>query len=555
MGQFSVEKPVLPGSVLSGNQHLAHFGELLIAPEAPDGVLLLGPGSGDRARALRARTALQSRIEDATGVLGAQYDFRALSHLDLNALQREWKLATESNFLVRSGRQKKVRVSLNPYCVGPVPEDIGHDLIVLQDLRDLLAEAERLRLSFGGIERLFDTVGADSAPTESIVAWAAQMDATIRTLGARLDNAPLIFDHTVLLLTDYVDFVRPDGDAGRAFVAFRQSFEATLAGGAALSISMNLPAPGNLLSFNPEWNSELTQALDRWTDNLVKAPQWIRWCAAASSARSDGMEPLVAAIESGEVRGPQILPTFEYAYAKWIADEIVNADETLSSFLAEHHEAAIEAFRAADDRVAELSKQIVLARIGGGAPGMTSFCADPEWGTLAREVAKQARHLPLRQLFGKLPTLLTRLTPCVMMSPLSIAQYLPPDAKLFDVVIFDEASQIPVWDAIGAMARGRQVIVVGDPEQLPPINVGQRGDSEEDDGATVQSQQSILDECVACNLPRVRLNWHYRSRHESLITFSNARYYRSELVTFPSPVTKDTALRFIPVKDGVYERG
>ena len=238
MGQFSVEKPVLPGSVLSGNQHLAHFGELLIAPEAPDGVLLLGPGSGDRARALRARTALQSRIEDATRVLGAQYDFRALSHLDLNALQREWKLATESNFLVRSGRQKKVRVSLNPYCVGPVPEDIGHDLIVLQDLRDLLAEAERLRLSFGGIERLFDTVGADSAPTESIVAWAAQMDATIRTLGARLDNAPLIFDHTVLLLTGYVDFVRPDGDAGRAFVAFRQSFEATLAGGAALSISM-----------------------------------------------------------------------------------------------------------------------------------------------------------------------------------------------------------------------------------------------------------------------------------------------------------------------------
>ena len=108
---------------------------------------------------------------------------------------------------------------------------------------------------------------------------------------------------------------------------------------------------------------------------------------------------------------------------------------------------------------------------------MTSFGADPEWGTLAREVAKQARHLPLRQLFGKLPTLLTRLTPCVMMSPLSIAQYLPPDAKLFDVVIFDEASQIPVWDAIGAMARGRQVIVVGDPEQLPPINVGQRGNS------------------------------------------------------------------------------
>ena len=250
MGQFSVEKPVLPGSVLSGNQHLAHFGELLIAPEAPDGVLLLGPGSGDRARALRARTALQSRIEDATRVLGAQYDFRALSHLDLNALQREWKLATKSNFLVRSGRQKKVRVSLNPYCVGPVPEDIGHDLIVLQDLRDLLAEAENNSVFRSAASSASSTRSAQLRADQGIVAWAAQMDATIRTLGARLDNAPLIFDHTVLLLTDYVDFVRPDGDAGRAFVAFRQSFEATLAGGAALSVSINLPAPGNLLSFN-----------------------------------------------------------------------------------------------------------------------------------------------------------------------------------------------------------------------------------------------------------------------------------------------------------------
>ena len=186
---------------------------------------------------------------------------------------------------------------------------------------------------------------------------------------------------------------------------------------------------------------------------------------------------------------------------------------------------------------------------------MTSFGSDPEWGTLAREAAKKARHLPLRQLFGKIPNVVTRLTPCLMMSPLSIAQYLPPDSKLFDVVIFDEASQIPVWDAIGPMARGRQVIVVGDPEQLPPTSVGQRGDADDDDSVVIQSQQSILDECVACNLPRVRLTWHYRSKHESLIAFSNARYYRSELVTFPSPVIRDTALRLIPVKDGVYERG
>ena len=239
-----------------------------------------------------------------------------------------------------------------------------------------------------------------------------------------------------------------------------------------------------------------------------------------------------------------------------MAETIVNDDEVLSGFLAEKHEAAIEAFVAADKKVGELAKQIVKARIGASVPTQTNFGKDPEWGTLAREINKKARHMPLRQLFGRIPNVLTQLTPCVMMSPLSIAQYLPAEAKPFDVVIFDEASQIPVWDAIGAIARGSQVIIVGDPEQLPPTSVGQRGvDDEDDDGSTVQSQQSILDECLASNIPSMRLSWHYRSRHESLIAFSNAKYYRGELMTFPSPVTRDTAVRYVHVEGGIYERG
>jgi Protein of unknown function (DUF4011)/AAA domain len=535
--------------------HLVKFGELLTQPRAANGVLLLGSGNGERARALRTRAALARRIADKTAELGANYDLKAVLRMDLSALQRDWREASASNFMLRSGRLKKVRLSLQPCCSSPVPQDIGRDLIVLQDLVDLIAAAERLRPSFAGIDRLFDTVGADHDATEAAIAWAGQMNAAIAALGERFDNAPQVFDQTVMLLTDYVDFVGPGGDAARALAALRETLDATLDTAAALSASMNLSGPELLLAFTPGGLENLILALGRWADNLVKAPQWIRWRAAAATARLHGIEPLIAAIEAGEVSAPQILPTFEYAYANWVADEIVNSDEILSSFLAEHHASAIDAFCSADDRVAELSKQIVLARIGSAVPGMTSFGADPEWGSLAREVAKKARHLPLRQLFSKIPNVLTRLTPCVMMSPLSIAQYLPPDSKLFDIVIFDEASQIPVWDAIGAMARGHQVVVVGDPEQLPPTNVGQRTETEDEDSATLQSQQSILDECVACNIPRVKLTWHYRSKHESLIAFSNARYYRSELVTFPSPVTKDTALRFVGVKGGVYERG
>ncbi|MFQ3460009.1 AAA domain-containing protein, partial [Bradyrhizobium sp. UFLA01-814] len=323
-----------------------------------------------------------------------------------------------------------------------------------------------------------------------------------------------------------------------------------------LGVCIGLDDPDDIVKIETDWIENLLQRTANWKANVVKAPQWATWRSAVRGARTAGLSPLIDAVESGAVDGAALTNVFDYAYARWVAETIVNEDEILSSFLVQKHEATIEAFVAADRKVAELARDIVKARIGTAIPNQTNFGKDPEWGTLAREISKKARQMPLRQLFGRIPTVLTQLAPCVMMSPLSIAQYLPAEAKPFDVVIFDEASQIPVWDAIGAIARGSQVVIVGDPEQLPPTNVGQRGvDDEDDDGSIVQSQQSILDECLASNVPSMRLSWHYRSRHESLIAFSNVKYYRGELTTFPSPVTRDTAVRYVHVDGGVYERG
>ncbi len=183
--------------------------------------------------------------------------------------------------------------------------------------------------------------------------------------------------------------------------------------------------------------------------------------------------------------------------------------------------------------------------------------ADSELGLLRRELQKKTRHTPVRQLIRGLPTLLPRLKPCLLMSPLSVAQYLDASHAQFDVVVFDEASQIPVWDAVGAIARGRQLIVVGDTKQLPPTNFFNRStDADEgsgDDGQ-VEDLESILDECLGAGMNRQRLQWHYRSRHESLITFSNVTYYDSQLITFPSPVTDDVAVAIEHVS-GVYDRG
>src|SRR5690606_10325225 len=158
--------------------------------------------------------------------------------------------------------------------------------------------------------------------------------------------------------------------------------------------------------------------------------------------------------------------------------------------------------------------------------------------------------LPVRRLFERMPNLLARLKPCVLMSPLSVAQYLDPATPPFDLVVFDEASQITVWDAVGALARGAACVVVGDSRPLPPTSFFQRTEDEEvPDELDAEELESVLDECVAAGFRSLRLEWHYRSRHESLIAFSNYHYYDNRLHTFPSPVDdpQDLGVSLVPV--------
>lgn len=171
---------------------------------------------------------------------------------------------------------------------------------------------------------------------------------------------------------------------------------------------------------------------------------------------------------------------------------------------------------------------------------------------LRRELTKKTKHKSLRQLLETMPTTLLQLKPCWLMSPMSIAQGMPSNMPLFDVVIFDEASQIPTAEAVGAISRAKQVVVVGDPKQMPPSRWFDI-DDEDDLNETAKDLESILDEALV-SFERVSLNWHYRSKHESLIAFSNQKYYSGELITFPTPETEENSIQFTKV-DGVYARG
>ncbi|MCB9915316.1 MAG: hypothetical protein H6828_09225 [Planctomycetes bacterium] len=295
-----------------------------------------------------------------------------------------------------------------------------------------------------------------------------------------------------------------------------------------------------------------------WRGRTPSLREWCGWRRARRAAEEAGLEPLLRALEDGALPVADARAAFDHAwYARWCAEHFAG-EPALKNFLRPEHERRVADFRALTARLAELTRDVLRARLAERVPPPGARDLDSsETGVLRRELRKKARHKPVRALLRELPNLVPRLKPVFLMSPLSVAQYLEPTHAPFDLVVFDEASQIPVWDAIGVLARARQAVIVGDPKQLPPTSFFQRGEDEdgpEPDDAVPEDLESILDEALASGLRTLTLDWHYRSRHESLIAFSNLRYYDGRLVTFPSPLLAREGVAWRPVPAGVYDR-
>ena len=286
----------------------------------------------------------------------------------------------------------------------------------------------------------------------------------------------------------------------------------------------------------------------------ARLADWARWTETSNRAAAAGLGPLVDALDSGRVEGP-VEEAFHRAYAVWWLPLAMDASPELRRFTHWDHENLIETFGELDDKAAALVPAEVMRRIAHGLPARDGVPKKSELGVLRHQLGLKKPSMAIRRLLENLPETFGKLAPCVLMSPLSVAQYLPAGRAVFDVVIFDEASQITTWDAIGAIARGRQTIVVGDPKQLPPTNFFGRAEDEDEDLPEVERDMpSILDEVAVAGVPERRLDWHYRSRDEALIAFSNRFYYGGRLVTFPAPATGAGALQFHKV-DGIYARG
>jgi very-short-patch-repair endonuclease len=290
-----------------------------------------------------------------------------------------------------------------------------------------------------------------------------------------------------------------------------------------------------------------------------------RW-AAFEGARQTVAAGIAAETLDDAMRGTvsfdQLPDAFLRAfYMKWLA-EVVQARPPLARFDALTHEQRIAEFRKLDREVLAENQRALTARLRDRAQErLQEIKARDALPFLQREMAKQRNHSPLRKTLRQAESAIRAIKPCFLMSPLSVAQYLGGGEPGFDVVIFDEASQLPSEDAVGAIVRGRQLVVVGDPKQLPPTNFFMVAASPDaipmaDDGTPLYSDaESVLEEFMGAGVPMSRLRWHYRSAHESLISFSNVAFYDADLFTFPSTETGTSAngLTFETVEGGTYE--
>lgn len=307
--------------------------------------------------------------------------------------------------------------------------------------------------------------------------------------------------------------------------------------------------------------SQLKTRVTKWKDDTSSLVFWSQYLGYRQACLETLASPMLDDIEAGKIEPQDMIPSFEGNYAESMLHRAFRERPDLSAFIRELHEGKISKFIDLDKKVLLENRKRIVCTAYDDAPKLTSGASRAsEAGILLNEFNRKRGHMPIRTLMKKAGSLIQKIKPCFLMSPLSIAQYLDPRSTRFDVIIFDEASQVRPEDAVGALLRGKQVVVMGDSKQLPPTDffdtVVASHETEPEDYTPAGDMESILNVCKR-SFPVKTLRWHYRSRHESLIAISNQEFYDNRLYVYPSPMQKDESLglKFVHLPDAAYDRG
>lgn len=301
------------------------------------------------------------------------------------------------------------------------------------------------------------------------------------------------------------------------------------------------------------WLKGRKKTCDRILEHRAAIKDWIVYRQFAKECTEAGLGVVCDAYEKG-MPHEYVMDVYYKSIYKAIILSVIEQEPVLNSFTGTGFNERILQFKKLDQEFMELTKEEMFYKLTHNLPtGYESVTINKELNILRRAISSNGRGMSIRTLFDQIPHVLTKLCPCMLMSPISVAQFLSADNDLFDIVIFDEASQLPTCKAVGVLARGKNAVIVGDPNQMPPTSFF-AGNTVDEENLDIEDLDSILDDCLALGMPQAHLQWHYRSRHESLIAFSNHEFYENSMLTFPSVNDREKRVKFVN-PEGFFDRG
>lgn len=445
-----------------------------------------------------------------------------------------------------SGNFRRARARLQGLCKTPMPKDNGRALALVDAVLSYQLEKRTFDQHLALGEALF---GAQWMGEQSDWEVLGRLSEWVITLHDDLGKGELP--------AGIVDFLAGHPDASGLGNSIGEISDAAQELRARVGIIVDLLG---LAESNPASNvlespfSELQGLLQKWLVAVPAIYEVIRFNDLRDELVALGL-PDVAQTAAGWERDPDdLVAAFDYSWYAGLVEQGYSASPVLAKFDRIKQAHLIDRFRELDQRSLGHAQTELAKRIWESQPHL----ADPgEMAIIRTEANKKRRLMPIRQLMDQAGRAVQATKPVFMMSPMSIASFLPPGKVEFDVVIFDEASQVKAVDAFGALLRGRQAIVVGDTRQMPPTDFfGRDAELDEEENVTADIE-SVLSLFRARGAQERYLSWHYRSRHESLIAVSNVEFYDRRLTIFPSSgtSTQATGLEMVYLPHALYDRG
>ena len=473
--------------------------------------------------------------------------------LSINAkrMLAEWNRVSAQWFLPRYFGQRKIRKAINIYALKTIEtEDIKpllHRIIRYQE------EAEAVRKYTGQLPSLFGRPGKneDWNTIERIIDDMASLHSHLLNYAKDIAKVSRIKQNLSAQLTEGIQTFR-DVHA-HSFNELYQLADTLTATEKKLSGMLGISIE-KLYTDSADWITIALSKARTWKENLDKLKDWYQWLQAYQTLHSLGIGFIATEYKEKNIPTGQLTDSFHKSFYQAAIRYIISKEPTLELFNGKIFNDIIAKYKQISAKFEETTRRELVARLASNIPSFThEAIQSSEVGILQKNIRNNARGISIRKLFDQIPTLLSRMCPCMLMSPLSVAQFIDIDADKFDLIVFDEASQMPTYEAVGAIARGKNVLIVGDPKQMPPTSFFSVNTIDEDN-IEMEDLESILDDCLALSIPSKYLLWHYRSKHESLIAFSNSEYYDNKLMTFPSPDNIESKVRIVNI-NGYYDKG